>query len=103
MSNVKCQMSMSNFKCQKSNVKCRDEKWKRGDTRLIDEHLTFVQRLEILVSCSVKVNIPFLSKVMHEQRQTTRQSATNQPHVASAGPVSQYVTFYSVSKVSLDF
>ena len=90
-------------KCQKSNVKCRDEKWKRGDTRLIDEHFALVQRPEILVSCSVKVNSHFLSKVMHEQRRTTRRPATNQPHVASAGPGSQHFTFYFVSKVSLDF
>ena len=86
-----------------SNFKCQDEKWKRRDTCLIDEHFTFVQRPEKLVSCSVKVNSLFLSKVTHEQRRTTRLPATNQPHVASAGPGSQNFTFNFVLKVSLDF
>ena len=38
--------------CQMSNVKSRDEKWKRGDMRSIDEHFTFVQKSDKLVlSC----------------------------------------------------
>ena len=86
-----------------SNVKIQGEKWKRGDTHPIYEHFTLVQKPEKLVSYSVKVNIHVLSKVTHEQRRMTRRPATNQPHVASAGPGSQHFTFYSVSKVSLGF
>ena len=83
----------------------------------IDEHFTFVQNTEKLVSCSVKVNSRFLSKVTHvnsffkskviqEKLPTIRRPATNQqqqPYVASADPGSQHFTFYFVSKVSLDF
>ena len=45
-----------------SNVKSQDEMWKHGDTRSIDEHLSFVQKPDKLVSCSVKVNSRFFIK-----------------------------------------
>ena len=41
------------LQCQMSNVKNRDEKWKRGDTRSIGEHFTFVQKPDKLVSLLV--------------------------------------------------
>ena len=86
-----------------ANVKSRGEKWAHRDERPIDEHFTFVQRPENLVSCSVKVNIRFLSKLTHKQRWTIGQPANNQLHVASAGPGTQHFTFYFVTKVSLNF